>query len=112
LEETESELRDLADQRKHASTGNLTVSNLLDFQRHQLVLLGNSNYLKQQRSTLEQEKARRDSKLIKAQQAVRSFEKLREQQQLESLQQEANRLQSRLDEWSNTRAISDKGTSV
>lgn len=109
LEETQSELNELAEQRKSASTGNVAVGNLLDFQRHQLVLIGNSQHLRQQISTLEQEKTRREIKLTKAQQAVKSFEKLREQQDEEAQRQEALRLQTRLDEWSNTRVISEKG---
>lgn len=112
LQETQAELSELAEQRKNASTGNVAVSGLLDLQRHQLVLIGNTQHLKQQISTLEQEKTRRDIKLMKAQQAVKSFEKLREQQQTESQRQEAMRLQSRLDEWSNTRVVSEKESSL
>ncbi len=110
LNETQSELNELAEQRKNASTGNVAVSSLLDFQRHQLILIGNTQHLKQQISTLEQERTRREIKLTKAQQAVKSFEKLRAQQEEESQREEALRLQSRLDEWSNTRVVSEKGT--
>jgi flagellar FliJ protein len=109
LQETKAELDAVAEQRKNASTGYVAVSSLLDLQRHQLILIGNTQHLKQQISTLEQEKTRREIKLMKAQQAVKSFEKLREQQQEEAKQQEALRLQSRLDEWSNTRVVSEKG---
>ncbi len=111
LDETQAELNKLAEQRKNASTGNVAVSSLLDLQRHQLILIGNTQHLKQQISTLAQEKARREIKLMKAQQAVKSFEKLREQQQEEAKRQEALRLQSRLDEWSNTRVVSEKESS-
>jgi flagellar protein FliJ len=109
LQETQAELNELANQRKNASTGNVAVNSLLDLQRHQLILIGNTQHLLQQISTLEQEKTRREIKLMKAQQAVKSFEKLREQQQEEAQRQEALRLQSRLDEWSNTRVVSEKG---
>ena len=105
VDEARAELQSLVHERKMASTGNVAVSNLLDFQRHQLVLMGNIQFLTQQRSTLLQEKQRRESKLMKAQQAVKSFENLSEQQQNEALRLENERLQSRLDEWSNTRSV-------
>lgn len=105
VDEARAELQSLVHERKKASTGNVAVSNLLDFQRHQLVLMGNIQFLTQQRSTLLQEKQRRESKLMKAQQAVKSFENLSEQQQNEARRLENERLQSRLDEWSNTRSV-------
>ena len=110
LERTQAELHELDEQRKHSSTGKVAISSLLDLQRHQLILIGHTQHLKQQRSTLEQERTRREITLTKAQQAVKSFEKLQEQQQAESIRIEAHRLQSRLDEWSNTRVVADKGT--
>ena len=62
MDESRNELAGLAEQRRFASTGNVTIGNLLDFQRHQLVLLGNIQFLSQQRATLMQEKTRRDSR--------------------------------------------------
>jgi len=108
IEDSRAELNDLAEQRKAASTGNVAIGSLMDFQRHQLILMGNIQYLSQQRSTLLQEKTRRDIKLMKAQQAVKSFENLSEQQNAEFKKIEAERLQSRLDEWSNTRVVSGR----
>ncbi|MDZ4851534.1 MAG: flagellar FliJ family protein [Pirellulaceae bacterium] len=105
VDEARMELQSLVHERKMASTGNVAVSNLLDFQRHQLVLMGNIQFLTQQRSTLLQEKQRRESKLMKAQQAMKSFENLSEQQQNEAQRLGNERLQSRLDEWSNTRSV-------
>ena len=45
MDESKSELAGLAEQRRFASTGNVTIGSLLDFQRHQLVLLGNIQFL-------------------------------------------------------------------
>ncbi len=93
----------------HASRGNIAVSDLLDFQRHQLVLLANVEQWRQQRSLLMQEKTRRDATLVGSQQKVKSFENLREFQQSEAQRLEAARLQTRLDEWTTTRLASPQG---
>ena len=108
VDDAQSELNEIAELRKAASVGNVLVGDLMDFQRHQLVLMGNIQFLSQQKSTLVQEKIRRDFKLMKAQQAVKSFENLSDQQQAESQRIEAERLQSRLDEWSNTRVVTGR----
>ncbi len=69
------------------------------------MLLGNVQYINQQRGKLLHEKTRRDSALLKAQQALKSLEKLKEKQKADDEFRAAALMQSRLDEWANTRAI-------
>ncbi len=105
LGELQQEISALDGERKLSLTGSVAVGQLMEIQRHQLMLLGNVQYLNQQRSKLLQEKTRREYTLLKAQQALKSLEKLREKRLTEAETIAAAAVQSRLDEWSNTRAV-------
>jgi flagellar protein FliJ len=107
LSEIQTEISNLDSQRRSALVGSVAVTTLTDIQRHQLILLGNIQHLNQQRATLLQEKNRRDHILLKAQQALKSLEKLRDKR-LDAVQaHEAQMVQNRLDEWANTRVASE-----
>lgn len=106
VDELKQEVAELDGDRKVALSGSIAVAALMEIQRHQLILLGQIQYLSQQRGKLVQEEERRQAKLVKAQQALKSMEKLAEKHVDELQQKESKSMQSRLDEWSNTRAIS------
>jgi flagellar export protein FliJ len=108
LTDIQQEVSSLDGERKLASVGNIAVGQLMEIQRHQLMLFGNIQYLNHQRGKLLQEKSRRDHALLKAQQALKSLEKLRERRLSEAEIHDALRVQSRLDEWSNTRSVSNR----
>lgn len=108
LADLKQEISTLDGERKQSLTGTVAVAQLMEIQRHQLMLLGNVQYLNQQRGKLIQEKTRRDYALLKAQQALKSLEKLREKRLSEAETIEAASVQSRLDEWSNTRVVSQR----
>ncbi len=105
LTELQQEITSLDGERKLALRGTVAVGQLMEIQRHQLMLLGNVQYINQQRGKLLHEKTRRDSALLKAQQALKSLEKLKEKQKADDEFRAAALMQSRLDEWANTRAI-------
>ncbi len=105
LIDLQQEISALDTARKIASYGTIAVGQLMEIQRHQLMLLGNVQYLNQQRGKLLQEKTRRDFALLKAQQALKSLEKLKEKRINEETFRDAQLAQGRLDEWANTRAI-------
>lgn len=105
LTELQQEITSLDGERKLALRGTVSVGQLMEIQRHQLMLLGNVQYINQQRGKLLHEKTRRDSALLKAQQALKSLEKLKEKQKADDEFRAAALMQSRLDEWANTRAI-------
>jgi flagellar export protein FliJ len=104
LQSIQSELAGLDSEKRQALQGAVAITSLLGIQRHQLILLGNIQYLSQQRGKLLQESHRREYRLMKTQQAVKSMEKLQERYRLEALARDDKLLQSRLDEWSNTQA--------
>lgn len=108
IQELNDELAELDRQRLQSLMGSIELNPLMEVQRYQLLLIGQIQYLKQQRETLDGEQKRREAVLVKAQQAVKSFEKLEEHQREQNAKVEAERLQSRLDEWSNTRSAVKK----
>jgi len=89
------------------SQGNISIRELTEIQRYQLVLLGQIQHLQGQRATLIDEQNRREAVLLKAQQSLKSLQKLQEQYRQEAMTIDAARLQGRLDEWSNTRTVLD-----
>ena len=64
--------------RKQSSNGRISLGQILDAQRYQLVLAAQAAHIAQDRSLLVQELERRQAKLLKCQQAVKSLEKLRD----------------------------------
>jgi flagellar export protein FliJ len=102
---TRDEISGLERQRRMASQGSIAIADLMEIQRHELVLSANVQYFQQQRGKLVQEKERREHRLMKAQQAVKAIEKLHEQHQQAEAHREAQQLQIRLDEWSGAQTI-------
>jgi flagellar export protein FliJ len=108
LSDLQQEISALDGERKLALHGTIAVGQLMEIQRHQLILIGNVQYLNQQRGKLLQEKTRRDFALLKAQQALKSLEKLKEKRDGEEKFRDAKLAQGRLDEWANTRVIAQQ----
>ncbi len=94
IEELQMELADLDRQRRDSLLGAIELNPLIEVQRYQLLLIGQIQYLQKQRETLVVEQHRREAILVKAQQAVKSFEKLEEHQRQEHAKVEASQLQS------------------
>jgi flagellar export protein FliJ len=89
--------------RKKASHGSINLNQILDAQRYQLVLAAQSSQIAQHQGVLNQELERRQSILVKCQQAVKSLEKLREQREQAAQNHALAKQQERLDEWSSVR---------
>lgn len=92
--------------RKQSSNGLISLGQILDAQRYQLVLAAQAAHIAQDRSLLVQELERRQAKLLKCQQSVKSLEKLRDNRFAAEDELALNKEQERLDEWSNTRVAS------
>ena len=92
--------------RKQSSNGRISLGQILDAQRYQLVLAAQAAHIAQDRSLLVQELERRQAKLLKCQQAVKSLEKLRDNRFAAEDELALKKEQERLDEWSNTRVAS------
>jgi len=107
IHENQQEIAVMNQEQQVVSQGNISIRELTEIQRYQLVLLGQIQHLQGQRATLIDEQNRREAVLLKAQQSLKSLQKLHEQYRQEALVIDAARLQSRLDEWSNTRSVLD-----
>jgi len=107
IHENQQEIAAMNQEQQVVSQGNISIRELTEIQRYQLVLLGQIQYLQGQRATLIDEQNRREAVLLKTQQSLKSLQKLHEQYRQEALVIDAARLQSRLDEWSNTRTVLD-----
>jgi flagellar export protein FliJ len=101
----QQEIAAMNKEQQQVSQGSISIRDLTEIQRYQLVLLGQIQHLQGQRATLLEEQNRRESVLLKAQQALKSLQKLQEQYRQEAFALDAARLQGRLDEWSNTRTV-------
>ena len=107
IHENQQEIGEMNTEQQLVSQGNISIRELTEIQRYQLVLLGQIQHLQGQRATLIDEQNRREAVLLKAQQSLKSLQKLHEQYRQKALVIDAARLQSRLDEWSNTRTVLD-----
>lgn len=107
IHENQQEIAAMNQEQQVVSQGNISIRELTEIQRYQLVLLGQIQHLQGQRATLIDEQNRREAVLLKAQQSLKSLQKLHEQYRQEAMTIDAARLQSRLDEWSNTRTVLD-----
>ena len=107
IHENQQEIAAMNQEQQVVSQGNISIRELTEIQRYQLVLLGQIQHLQGQRATLIDEQNRREAVLLKTQQSLKSLQKLHEQYRQEALVIDAARLQSRLDEWSNTRTVLD-----
>jgi flagellar export protein FliJ len=96
--------REMDQVRKRASIGQMSLTQLLDAQRYQMVLAAQAAHIEANKSQLQQELTRRQAKLLKCQQAVKSLEKLRDNRIAAAEQMEFVRDQNRLDEWSATQS--------
>jgi flagellar export protein FliJ len=103
----QQEIAEMNKEQQSVSHGVISIRDLTEIQRYQLVLLGQIQHLQGQRATLIEEQTRREALLLKAQQSLKSLQKLQEQYRQEALVIDAARLQGRLDEWSNTRTVLD-----
>jgi flagellar export protein FliJ len=103
----QQEIAEMNKDQQLVSHGAISIRDLTEIQRYQLVLLGQVQHLQGQRATLIEEQTRREALLLKAQQSLKSLQKLQEQYRQEALVIDAARLQGRLDEWSNTRTVLD-----
>jgi flagellar export protein FliJ len=103
----QQEIAEMNKEQQSVSQGAISIRDLTEIQRYQLVLLGQVQHLQGQRATLIEEQTRREALLLKAQQSLKSLQKLQEQYRQEALVIDAARLQGRLDEWSNTRTVLD-----
>jgi len=107
IHENQQEIGEMNTEQQLVSQGNISIRELTEIQRYQLVLLGQIQHLQGQRATLIDEQNRREAVLLKAQQSLKSLQKLQEQYRQEAMTIDAARLQGRLDEWSNTRTVLD-----
>jgi len=105
IRENEQEITELNKNQYGISQGNISIRELTEIQRYQLVLLGQIQHLKGQLETLTEEQNRREQVLLKSQQALKSLQKIQENHRQEVIVADAARLQGRLDEWSNTRRV-------
>ncbi|MCU0711124.1 MAG: flagellar export protein FliJ [Pirellula sp.] len=89
--------------RKQFSTGNVEMRQLLDAQKFQMLLLTQVQQLDQTLGELRQELQRRELKLLRCQQNVKSLEKLREHRDEEAERLLWSKQQERTDEWASVR---------
>lgn len=95
--------REMDDYRKQASHGAIDLHLILDAQRYQMVLAAQSAQIADHQGKLKQELERREFKLLQAQQAVKSLEKLKDQRDQAAETHAMAKQQERLDEWSSIR---------
>ena len=92
--------------RKQFSSGNVEMRQLLDAQRFQMLLLTQVQQLDQTLGELGQELQRRELKLLRCQQDVKSLEKLKEHREAEAERLLWSKQQERTDEWASVRFAS------
>ena len=105
VHENEQQIAELVRTQHGISHGKISIHELTEIQRYQIVLIGQIQHLQGQRQTLIDEQTRREAVLLKSQQSLKSLQKLQEQYRQEAIAIDAARLQGRLDEWSNTRRV-------
>lgn len=93
--------------RKSASMGAVNLQSILDTQRFQMVLGAQVQQIDNHLGTLNQELQRRESQLLKCQQAVKSLEKLRDQREEAAETLALQKQQERTDEWASVRFAMD-----
>ena len=103
--ENQQQITALYKEQQIVSQGKISIRELTEIQRYQIVLQGQIQHLQGQRATLLEEQNVREAALLKTQQSLKSLQKLQEHHRQEELSIDAARLQSRLDEWSNTRTV-------
>ncbi len=89
--------------RKQFSTGTVEMRQLLDAQKFQMLLLNQVQQLDQTLGELGQELQRRELKLLRCQQNVKSLEKLKEHREDEAEKLLWSKQQERTDEWASVR---------
>ncbi len=109
MDEVRFEIASLINERKTQSTGSLHVSELLDSQRYEMQLGLQLQAMGEKMQILESEKAKREAKLLLAQQNLKSIELLEEKHWQDLQAFDARALQSRLDEWTTTKVGREKG---
>ena len=95
--------REMDNYRKNASHGAVNLRQILDAQRFQMVLAAQTEQIADHQGKLKQELERREFTLLKAQQAVKSLEKLRDQREDSAQKHALGKQQERLDEWASIR---------
>ena len=107
LTERENEIhasnREMDEYRKQASHGAVNLHQILDAQRFQMLLLSQAQQLDQTLGELGQELQRRELKLLRCQQNVKSLEKLKEHREDEAERLLWSKQQERTDEWASVR---------
>ncbi len=99
IEDLETESRQLIALRGSASVGQVDVQRVIDAQRYQMNLLEKIHGIRGNIDLIEQEIEKRRAKLVLCEQGVKVLEKLDEKQHGDWVAQQAERTQSRLDEW-------------
>lgn len=89
--------------RKQFSNGSVEMRQLLDAQRFQMLLLSQVQQLDQTLGELRQELQRRELRLLRCQQNVKSLEKLKEHREDEADRLLWGKQQERTDEWASVR---------
>ena len=99
IRELEEEIASLASVRSAASIGHVDIQRVIDAQRYQLTLLENIRSIQSNIALVDQELEKRRAKLVVCEQEVRALEKLEDKQRIAWDAEQAQRDQSRLDEW-------------
>jgi flagellar export protein FliJ len=100
LAEIDSQQRSMESIRRQSGEGRVSLYQILDAERYQLILAAQSAHIMQDRSLLVQELERRQAKLVLRQQAVKALEKLEQNHRDHLVDMQNKREQARLDEWS------------
>lgn len=108
LEEIATEQRQMEMRRRPASDGKVSLNQILDAERYQLVLAAQYSHLLNDRSLLVQELERRQANLVTRQQAVKVLEKLKQVHHDQAADFLIKREQSVMDEWSQVQHASDR----
>lgn len=108
LQEIAIEQRQMEMRRRPASDGKVSLNQILDAERYQLVLAAQYSHLLNDRSLLVQELERRQANLVTRQQAVKALEKLKQVHHDQAADLLLKREQSAMDEWSQVQHSSDQ----
>lgn len=108
LQEIATEQRQMEMRRRPAIDGKVSLSQILDAERYQLVLAAQYSNLLNDRSLLAQELERRQANLVTRQQAVKALEKLKQFHKDQVADLVLKREQSAMDEWSQVQYSSDQ----
>ncbi len=108
IAEVVAQTNQLSADRRASSIGNVPVSSLIDIQRFQIQLVMQVQSMREKELLLLEEATKREKTLLLCQQNLKAMELLEEHHQLKVKASSERALQSRLDEWSNTRVSRDK----